>query len=216
MNVLVSISYCAMHGKGRDPDVAPRLHGETHARWLLDAVNYYLIAFPYIVVSATAWPGILNVENSTSSCERDVMWEVARRAVILGVPDNPGHAVGAALCIRQGLEAAGKWGYDCLLHTAEDIVPGPLVVARMVAAIEGGAEYVGGRWGVAQDELNTQFFACRPGWLCSQWDSCRVPSYGTIERYMATLLEGKPKHLLDEGYYLHTHDYETWQLWINK
>lgn len=124
MKTLVSVSYCAEHRKGGDAPGAPHVPPQEHAEWLEQACDLYLSLGYDVVVSCTGYRGILNVEQTPTSHERDVMWRVIGKVkAVLGDATNPGHQVGAALCIRQGLEAAGKWGYEYLIHTAEDVLP---------------------------------------------------------------------------------------------
>ncbi len=214
MNALVSISYCADHYKGADPERAMRLRGQTHAEWLEDACRIYYERGLPVIVCCTGFRGMLNVEVSPQNLERDVMWRIFRKArAIVGVPENPGHQVGAALCIRQGLECASKLGYDLLIHTAEDVLPLPGVLREMQSTISGGSiDYVGSFWGPQRDELNSQFFACRVQSLVGKWDSAAVTGHGCIEKYLASLVRFSRVHHL-ENYYRSTHDYDEWQRW---
>ncbi len=191
------------------------MQGELHARWLLEAVGYYLGFDADVVVSCTAWRGLLNVNNSPGDCERDILWQVEAVCPILGVPENPSHQVGAALCIRQGLEAAGKWDYDCLVHTAEDIVPERGAIENMIEAVQYGADYAGNRWGPHQEFLNAQFFACRTQALVPTWDACQVVGAGHIENYLRQQI-GKGSVWAMEGLYRHSHDFEEWQRWMKE
>lgn len=224
-SVLISISYCCTHHKGRDPNGSADIDGQRHAEWLEQAVDYYIgvandldyysgIA-ARVIVACTGFPGMLNITNAPGYFERDVMWRIAQRASIIGVPQNPGHQVGAALCIRQGLETAGKWGYDLLIHTAEDVLPRKGVVVQMVEALSRDellCEYVGEKWGERNDELNSQFFGCRTQSLVGPWDACQVTGAGHIERYLKMLLEGKICAFMT-NHYRTTHDFDEWQRW---
>ena len=225
MKTLISISYCAEHYKGGDR--INRMNGQRHAEWLAAAVALYDDIAPVevylnydddfdIIVSCTGFPGILNVEQTPDSCERDVMWDVINGVkCIVSVPDNPGHQVGAALCIRMGLEAAHKWGYECLIHTAEDVVPRRGALAGMVRAIKEGVSYAGEMWGVEQDELNSQFFACRVNDLVGPWDACAVPGHGHIERYLRDLLADRQKYLKRDQYRT-CHDFAQFRQWVQE
>jgi len=211
-SVVVSVSYAMSHRKGTE--AAMPMNAQKHAEWLEQAVHWYVRrGFPTIV-AATGYPGILDVETSSESRERDALWRILRQGVpILGTVHNPGHQVGAALCVRLGLEYAHCCGYDYLIHTAEDILPVPGKITEMLLALEDGYEYAGEAWGEAQDELNAQFFACQAAALVGAWDACRVTGHGHIECYLRDLLAGKPQALLT-GTYQHTHDYEQWREWL--
>ncbi len=212
MRTLVSISYCASHHKGADPDVAPRLDGAEHAEWLQDAVGFYAALLPTaeIAVAATAFPGILDVPAGR---ERDAYWTIIKCGVLLVTTShNPGHQVGAALAIRLGLEAAGKLGFDFLVHTAEDVIPGEGALQEMLTALASEADYAGSEWHAGPGQVNAQFFACRTQALVARWDACAVTGDGCIERYLGRLLEGRPK-CLREWPYRHTHDRAEWQRW---
>jgi hypothetical protein len=214
--VLVNISWCASHHKGANSwDGAQRLHGETHARWLEQAVDFYAGQNFPVIVSCTDWRGILNADVSPGNHERDVLWRVLKKAPIIGMADNPGHQVGAALCIRQGLEAAGKWEYPLLIHTAEDVLPRPGMLDEMLQALDDGCDYSGTHWGSSPPGYNSQFFACRVQALVPYWDSCRVPEQHHLEGYLKHLLEGRPAWLGAERYF-HTHDYALWQAELKK
>lgn len=225
MNILVNVSYCQGHYKGQNPDVAERLRGDLHARWLYDAVSWWEgrdnLLFGMgknidVAVSSTDWPGILHVEAGD---ERDYLWDVHDTArFVLTEPSNPGHQVGAALTIRLGLECAHKLGYDCLIHTAEDVAPRWSAVLDMIRSIENGSDYCGEAWGASGEELNAQFFACRPSKLAGPWDACSVTGHGCIERYLYHLCEqkGLSCRAVEKGFYRTTHDYEQWKRWMKE
>lgn len=210
---LVSVSFCASHWKGADPGTnGIRLPGVQHAEWLEDAVCLYLKEGWSTIVAATDWKGILEVETRPGNEERDVLWRILARSVpIVGTVANPGHQVGAALAIRLGLECAARCGYDFLIHTAEDVLPRPGAVRRMVAALEAGDVYVSEPWGAA-GQLNSQFFGVRASVLAGPWDACLVPRYGCIERYLGALLDNQPRMFIP-GIYRSTHDREEWLRW---
>ena len=166
-----------------------------------------------VVVAATDFQGILEVENSPSDYSRDVAWRILKRGVmILGTPANPGHQVGAALAIRLGLEAAAKMGYTYLLHTAEDVMPRQAARLKMRRALEEGADYAGEPWLAGPGQLNSQYFACRVDALAGAWDACAVTTDGCIERYLGRLLEGKKVAHVKESYRT-THDRGQWLGW---
>jgi hypothetical protein len=212
---LVSVSWCAGHFKGRDPHEAPRMRGVEHAEWLEDAVaGLYFTAGYDVIVACTHWNGIIDVENTGDSPERDVLWRLLRRRIpIIGTTANPNHQVGAALCIRLGLEYASHCGYEYLIHTAEDVLPHPGSIEGMCDALVKGAEYVGEQWGHGNDQLNAQFFACRVATLVGPWDACCVTGHGCIERYLAVLIGDRPKKLFVNPSYRHTHDKGEWERW---
>ena len=79
----------------------------------------------------------------------------------------------------------------------------------MMTALQ-DAEYAGEAWGPNQDELNTQFFACRVPWLAGMFDPTQIPAHGHIEKYMAWLLRDR-KVYRQQFPYSHTHDYADWQ-----
>ncbi len=152
------------------------------------------------------------MENAPGNCERDIAWRILARDVpIFGTPSNPGHQVGAAQCIRIGLEAASKLGYDFLIHTAEDVIPNVLTLEHMEEALDDGNDYVGELWGPEGDrqQLNSQFFACRVQSLVPTWDACAVTGAGCLEKYLFQRLDGKRKAYI-HPYYWTTHDRGEW------
>lgn len=213
---LVSISFYAGHAKGGDN--IGYLDGALHAEWLENAVEFWnaecfaqrIVAGLWdVMVACTGFGGILNIEAGR---ERDAYWRIFPKTWIVGVSNNPGHQVGAALTIRLGLETAAKLGYDYLVHTAEDVIPKRGALAMMIATLDRGYDYVGERWGPQQDQLNSQFFACRAQALVPTWDACAVTGHGCIERYLMAQMAGKRIHTNFVGkLYTHTHDYEDWQ-----
>jgi len=217
VKTLVNISYCCDHAKGADPERAWHLPAQEHAEWLEKACDLYLDDGFDAIVSCTGFHGMINVNNSRTSYERDVMWRIARKVrTIVGCPQNPGHQVGAALCIRQGLEAASKFGYDVMIHTAEDVVPRKHVLGDMTEMCGiVGYRYYGSIWGPKRDQLNAQFFACRVNDLVGPWDAAAVTGYGCIEAYLASLLDFDD--CLDvENYYRTTHDHSEWTRWAEE
>ncbi len=226
MKVLINISYCASHQKGNENNQP--VDGAEHAEWLEECVNYHLkwtsdgfvnrtTAPGYwpIVVSMTGFPGLCHVEAGR---ERDAYWRIFNheRVRLVTMPQNPSHQVGAAWCIRQGLEMAGKCGYDIMIHTAEDVMPGPGVMLKMVKALA-ECDYVGERWGMAGTQLNSQFFGCRVQSLVPLFDAPNVADHGCLENYLAWLLRGRPVCLGIPGpLYRHTHDRGEWQRWLDE
>lgn len=215
MKVAVNLAWTASHFKGGDS--INRQDGALHAEWLEQAVDFYrrlaeralidLHSHEWgLFVSVTGFQGWPEVDAGR---ERDALWRAFGRSRFVTMVANPGHQVGAAWCIRLGLEAAGKLGYDYMLHTAEDVIPGPGVLGEMVDALK-DAEYAGEAWGPERNELNTQFFACRVPYLAGVFDPTKVPEHGHIEKYMAALLTQRKK-CLRQFPYAHTHDYADWQ-----
>lgn len=216
MRVAINLAYCQDHHKGGDR--SGTLPGALHARWLEDAVQFYTdLAFrelasrghrPSLIVSATGFKGWPEVESGE---ERNALWQVLGAAYFVSMAANPGHQVGAAWCIRLGIEAATHLGFDGMIHTAEDVIPEPEVLARMVERLARGCEYVGEAWGPDRKELNCQFFGCRPqDMMPRDWDPTQLPRHGCIERYMAHFLEGRPT-CRERFEYAHTHDYAVWK-----
>lgn len=214
MKTIVSISFCATHHKGADPDVAWRLPGQEHWEWLEQACDLYLSLGLPVIVAATGFPGMLDVEVRPGNLERDVAWRVfSKTRAIVGHAHNPGHQGGAATCIRLGLECASKLGYDLLIHTAEDVVPQRHAVADMIDALDAlGNDYAGSIWGPARDQRNAQFFGCRVQALVGAWDAGKVGSFGCIESYLEHLLRDKVQWHSD-NLYRSTHDHSVWNQW---
>lgn len=222
-SLLIGISYCGTHNKGDAVGtpaavmVPPRLHAE----WLYDAVSLVygssrrmgLPDRPRLLVSAVGLPPILQI---TEPGERDALWNVLSVASLLSWPMNPGHQVGASVALRQGLEAAGYWGYEYYLHTAEDILPYPGAVNKMLQALDEGNDYAGFLAG-PDGCLNCAFFACRTSYLAGVFDYERVRDFPGLEHYLAHLFEGRPKWVVDaRGFYVTTHDYEQYKRWLEK
>ncbi len=211
VKVVVNIAYCQQHHKGGDG--IGTLPGVLHAEWLEKAVEFYNAwAFGQppplnadVFVSITGFPGWTEVEAGR---ERDALWRTFKHARFVTMGPNPGHQVGAAWCARLGLEAAGKLGYDALIHTAEDVVPEPGSLREMVEALA-DADYAGEAWGPEQNELNTQFFGARVPYLAGVFDPTKIPEHGHIERYMAWLLRDRPV-CRKRFPYAHTHDFADW------
>jgi hypothetical protein len=215
MSLVVNIGYCQEHFKGGDR--INQMHGQLHAEWLEQCVLMWeeLCDCP-VFVSMTGFTGWPEVENSATSNERDVLWRIFGRPRVrfVTMAANPGHQVGAAWCIRLGLEAAGKLGYAYMIHTAEDVVPSrdALLVIRQWLEVN-GSSYVGEHWGVdeGRDECSSQFFGCDVGKLCGPFDPPAVSGHGHLEAYL--------RHLLPTGcawvraMYRSTHDFSEWQKW---
>jgi len=208
---LVSISYCACHTK---MDVG--ISGEDHAQWLLNQVTMLqaLVDWP-LIVACTGWPGILSIENTPTSRERDVLWQVFKRTrAIVGIPENPGHQSGAAQCIRIALETACNLDFPYLIHTAEDVVPRRGILREMFLALEEEHDYAGEWWYSEPPGLNTQFFGCRPSALINYWDSATLYNHVHIEGYMRHLIQDHHaacylfKH---ETMYYTTHHHHAWR-----
>jgi len=216
--VLVSISYCATHHKERNPWERPPINGQLHAEWLDKTVNFWLNNTPFpVIVSAIGFPGMLNIEISDTSKERDVWWRIFSKAPILGLPNNPGHQEGAATAIRQGVECGMKLGYDFLIHTAEDIMPTDEAIYRIVRDLCDGADYAGNTWNINNDELCAAFFGCRTAAVGARFDPGTTLQYGYLERYLAHTLADRPKALYGGNIapiYSHTHNYEEWNGWL--
>jgi hypothetical protein len=227
-SVLIGISYGGAHNKGQEafapesnwgradyPD-AVRLDGGEHARWLLKATYFYcqfarkhsLPGWDHwrVVVTATGLPSILKVPAGK---ERDALWEVASLATILSYDENPGHQLGASLCVLQGVEAAAKWGYEYYIHAAEDVIPKPGVLERMVVQLGQGNDYVGSAFPDTR-MLISRFFGCRTRALVNCFDPGRVGGYQGLEHYLYALL-GKTWSFPDEHYFWTTHRYDEYQ-----
>lgn len=216
---LVNISFCGSHQKGNEGN-AP-VDGAEHAEWLEAAVDLLADLSPYnwnFCLSMTGFPGICHV---TAGRERDTYWRLMEAVngidlYWITMAANPSHQVGAAWCIRQGLECAGKLGYDLMLHTAEDIVPRKNAFHNMVARLDEGYDYVSERWGAGDDQLNTQFFGVRVPLIAGTFDPPAVSGAGCLERYMGQQLQGRKLHLSYAGLYRHTHDYWQWKQWAEE
>lgn len=216
LGLVFNVSFCCDHYKGGDR--INQLPGQEHAEWLEEQIDLLqrICAHP-ILVSMTGFRGWPEVETSQSNRERDVLWRIFARPNVrlVTMAANPGHQAGAAWCIRLGLEAAGKLDYDCLIHTAEDVVPNQGAFERMKSLLEKGYEYVGERWGVNQDEANAQFFGCRVPRLAGLFDPGKLGEYGHIERYLRSLLLDGMCCWTD-SLYRSTHDHTTWRRWADE
>jgi hypothetical protein len=220
--VAINFGHCAEHYRGGD--WANQMRGEDHARWLCSALELYRFRCPglsprHFFVSITGWPGWPDVDVQQNNLERDWYWEAFRWSRFVTMAQNPGHQQGAAWTIRLGLECAGKLGYDCLIHTCEDIFPTPDAVATMLEHLTvGGYEYVGQAWSPGQ--VNAQFFGCQVGRLAGLFDPCAVWQDGSgpcLERYLGQLLEGRAVARLELGrLYRHTHDWPEWRRWCKE
>lgn len=216
--VVLNIGYCNEHFKGGDG--INQMRGEEHARWLLEAVRLYAMQTPEcwpIYVSITGFRGWPSVEISAANPERDVLWKVFHhpRVRFVTMDNNPGHQVGAAWCIRLGLEAAGKGDYSYMIHTAEDVVPHAGALDGIAFQLAAGAEYVGEVWGEGKDELNSQFFGCRTGHLGALFDPPQVRAHGHVERYLRKLLRDDQVCFI-ERLYRTTHDFGQWCRWARE
>lgn len=218
-DLLIGISYCGTHNKGDalGSPAAVMVPPKEHAEWLLAAVDFYrdlglkLGRCVRVIVSAVGLPATFDL---TAPGERDAMWRVLQDATVISYPHNPGHQVGAALGIRQGLEAAGYWNYPLYLHTAEDVLPWPGAVEKMLAALDKGADYAGFCW---TDMLNCQFFGCRTTAIAGCFDIEAVRGYQGLEHYLNDLFLDRPKKVVGgQGYYLTTHDWPQYRSWLTK
>ncbi len=185
-DVVINVSYCAAHKKSTGPDIP----GHLHAQWLLDCVLYLkkLTGWP-VIVSMTGWAGMLNCPTAQGHPEREIMWKVWQEARLLGIPENPGHQVGAGMCLRMGLEAAAYTGVPYLLHTAEDVLPKKEACQFMVDKLREGYDYVGHRCD-ASDELNSRFFACRVNAIAGVFNPSILGLDVWFERCLSNLFRG--------------------------
>jgi hypothetical protein len=219
--VLIGISYCGTHNKGDEAcadSEAVWVPPAEHALWLEEAVGLYhrlamgLTRGSRVVVTASGLPSVLQVD---APGERDVLWRVMERVTVLHHPSNPGHQVGASICLRQGLECAGYWGYPYYLHTAEDVVPRPGALESLLAALDSSADYAGWCW---SDYLNCAFFACRTAVLAGIFDMEGVRDHVGLEHYLKHLLRDRLQNrgTAGEGRYLTTHDHRQYQSWLSR
>lgn len=209
---LVNVSYCQSHRKHGTPD----LPGQLHAEWLEQCVNHLLDSGLPVIVSATCWPGLCNVEMSPASVERRVLWRVFNKVRFLTMPDA-GHQVGAAWNVRQGVEFALENGYRHMVHTAEDIVVTHEIVREVIDLLRGGFDYVGSDWSPGRQELNTQFFGCAVDALRGFNPSSQFRD-NMLECCLYDLLAGAKKYLWPRNrpLYFHTHDYGDWSEALRK
>lgn len=222
---VINIGFCADHYKGGDG--RDRQHGQTHWEWLEQAIELLfditMLELP-IFVSITGFRGFESVLAAPGNQERDVLWRIFSRPYVrlITMADNPGHQVGAAWCIRLGLEAAHKLHYDYMIQTAEDVVPTRGAIEQMIGQLQRGAEFISEEWGEAHEDCSAQFFACRTRFLGAKFDPCAVNAHGHIERYLRVLLEGK--RVVKPGgcglqwgtIYRTTHDMAQWQRWAQE
>lgn len=217
--LLIGISYCGSHNKGDElgSPGAVMVPPADHATWLLESVLHYdqlgrMLDRPVrVIVSAVGLPCMLHLN---APGERNAIWQVLKHVTVVNWPTNPGHQVGASIAIRQGLECAGCWGYPLYLHTAEDIMPWPGAIEKMLAALDEGADYTGFCW---TDMLNCAFFGCRTTALSGTFDMEAVRRYVGIEHYLSDLLKDHPKVITGgQGYYLTTHDFAQYRRWLKK
>jgi hypothetical protein len=215
--VIVNISFCCEHRKGGD--LVHPMNGQEHAEWLDDCCVWWLKHTPWpLFVSMTGFRGWPEVPNAPGYFERDVLWRCFGRERVRFVPmaANPGHQVGAAWCIRLGLEAAGKLGYDYLIHTAEDVLPYKWAPRELIGLLnQTEAEFVDERWGVNRDECNAQFFACRVPYLAGVFDPTAIPRHDHLEAYLRDILKDK-KIAHCEPSYRTTHDFAEWKRWVEE
>lgn len=211
---LISVSFCCAHFKGGDG--INQMHGEEHWRWLEECLDHLRATYNLpLIVACTGYPGILDVNNSPDDCSRDVAWRIIAKGIpIMGTVHNPGHQVGAAQCIRIGLEYAAKCGYDYLIHTAEDVMPQPGTIAEMIRSLEEGYAYAGQRWGHETGAyLNAQFFGCRVSALVGVWDACRVSEFQHIEGMLRAMIGQQSCRYLPDPVYQTTHQFAEWRSW---
>lgn len=215
----INVAYSMNHRKGGDHDDG-RLSGQVHAEWLEATVCHLLdtVGLP-VFVSITGFPGWPEVPVRPGYYERDVLWRVFIRPKIhfVTMNDQPGHQQGAAWCIRLGLEAASKFQYDYMIHTAEDVLPEPREIHGMIGALDAlGADYVGRKWSDdGYTELNSQFFGCRVQALVGTFDSPAVGGVKCLEKYLGDRLQGK-RVSHDAGAYRHTHDPAEFMRWLKE
>lgn len=212
--VVISFGHCAEHYKGGDG--LGRMHGADHSRWLALAMDFYRRHCPPewdLQAAITGWPGWPAVETSPGNPERDWYWQALRSGRFITMAENPGHQRGAAWTIRLGLEAAGWLGYDCLVHTAEDVLPDAGGIRSLLEHLQGGTCYAGQAWGRNQDELCSQFFACRVAVLASTFDPAEVHNDFPLECYLAKILSGRRVAVVRANYH-HTHSPGEWSAWV--
>ncbi len=208
---VINVSFCAAHRKtGID-----NLPGQLHAEWLEKCVDHLIdtTGLP-VVVSITCWPGLCNVETSESSKERDVMWRIYAKTRFMTMPHDTGHQLGAAWNIRQGIEFANKLGYKYMIQTAEDCVPKPGSIPKIIKLLEEGHDYVGRRGsGDPNTEVNSEFFGCRVDALFGPFDPSLLGWGGKLELYFCDLFRGKRCFFYgpDEYPYDTSHYYDQWQ-----
>jgi hypothetical protein len=231
MKVLVNISWCGEHLKGGDrPSMqqipgAVEVSGATHAEWLERALRLLRAELPSrweLAVSATGFRGICQAEPG----EQAALWRAFPLARWVTTAKNLDHQLGAAWNIRQGLKCAEALGCVYMIHTAEDILPWPGALTRLVQVLDAGDyDYAGTGWlpgvpghdggavtGDGSKALNTQFFACRVAALADRYEPEGVRA-DSVEEHMARLLVGHQKFVEDTRPYQTTHKYEEWRAW---
>jgi hypothetical protein len=209
---LTNISYNADHIKGFGSPIP----NELHAQWLWECVEHLdKTTDSLLAVSMSSFKGMLHVR---AGAERDYLWKVWDKAKIIHIHDNPGHHQGCCWAIRMGLEAAAKTGIEYMLHTAEDVVPHPGAIDRlMMKLILDGYDYSGMPWGVHNEFLNAQFFACRVQAIVAQFDQCQVTGDVHSEKYLKRMFEGKKIWTESSHYcYWHSHDYHEWKKFLER
>jgi hypothetical protein len=209
---MINVSFCSSHRKGGDAPESPFLDGELHWRWLEEALVFLESQAPWdIFVSVIGFTGFEHHKHTA-------IWRIFDRDAVrlLFSPANPGHQQGAALAIWLGLEAAHHLDYKYMVHTAEDIVPDPGAMMKMVEWMDGShVDYIGEAWGWSRTELSAQFFACRVEALRPVFDPGQVLAHGYIERYLRDKLANNPKEFT-ENMFRHTHSFEEWQRWTKE
>ena len=112
------------------------------------------------MVSAIGWQGLGAVDSQK---ERSVLMDAFDQAGLASVPYNPGHQRGALLAIRLGAEWAAARGIPFLVHSAEDVVPWPNTMQKMIQLFRNGYDYVGSWYcdPPQYDMVNTQFFGAK-------------------------------------------------------
>jgi hypothetical protein len=202
---IVNISWNAGHNKS-----SCRVGDDLHAKWLWEAVQLYdQVLGGRIVVSMAGFSGIF---HHRAGPERDYLWKVFDRCVVLS-DIYDGHSNQAAgVNILLGLEFCHKIGIPYMIHTAEDVVPDRKTLPAILARLEEGYSYSGAYWFENHDGLNTQFFGCRASDLAPYYDYGKQRDFGFIEHYLKWLLRDKTVNIRssEEGY-CHTHDYDVWK-----
>ena len=224
-DTLINITACYLPADGSAKHRS-RLSAIDAAEWLELAVDHWRARYGLpVAVSISGFPGLVMTGGGR---ERDAYYRVAQKAVLLHVPVNPSHQLGAALTLKMGFEYAHHAGFTYLVNAAEDLLPRPGSVEAKLRAVREGYDFVGGvgnldlpnmppdqhRW-IRQDSrpyigAGCQLFACRAEPFALGWDAGQV--YDCIEIFMGNFIRGLKWLSLAEEYD-HTHSYSDWLKW---
>ena len=156
VKTVLSYSYSGDDSKAHDNGMMTKTN---HLKGLLAVMNATNPGWFYpAIVSATGF-SLFDIVDKEA---RDIACEIWSKSKILTTLNNPGHQVGAFVCIRQGLLACRALGATYMISYGDDIIPTYVDDAdrRLNRICEQGADWSSTKF-ADNCQINTQVFICK-------------------------------------------------------